>query len=330
VETDAWQQKTDIDSILLKESSQFSFVQAIRLLEQRFRKEAGHLKKKIRTRARLSLDFPNSDIVNIEEYDTLIEMTVTFMGLYGESSPLPTFYTEALLQEQKDDKSVMRDFIDIFNAPLYEAYFNVWLKNQLGIRVDEFHDTKISDLLHTFSGMPQPHLRQKYEKSYSLLKYAGLNMHYPRSAEALCALISDIIKDDRVEIVQCVEQVVPIPDAQHCSLGVSNTILDEDLHVGDKIKDRMGKFRIAVDMLDMKDFNALLPDTEKFNALFEAVTLYVGESFNWDLQLTLKEDQYEALALGISGESKLGFNTWLGNDAKRRTLCIEKNHYKVD
>jgi len=328
--TDSGQQEVDIDLQLFKQSSKFSFIQAIRLLELGFKNKEDALENKIRTKPRLSLDFPNSDIVNIEKDDDFVRLIVTFMGLYGESSPLPTFYTEILLEEQRGDKSVMRDFIDIFNMPIYQAYFKVWLKNQLGIRLNEFNDSKVLDLLHVFSGMPKEHLRQEHKESYSLLKYAALNMQYPRSAEALRTLISDIIDNDKVEIVQCVKQMAPIPKSQYCLLGNTNSTLDENLHLGDKIKDRMGKFRISITDLDIDSFNELLPDTQKFRNILNGVRLYLGDVLNWDLQLTLRDDEYQDISLGSSIGSKLGLNTWLGKDDRVRTLFLDKNQYKVD
>ncbi len=322
--THSRQQETDIVKGLFTQSSKFSYVQAIRLLQHYFKDVEQSTSPKIRTHPRLSLDFPHSDIVNIEKDDELVKLTVTFMGLYGESSPLPTFYTETLLEEERNDKSVMREFIDIFNMPVYEAYFKVWLKNQLGVRLNEFHDTKVLDLLHTFSGMPYEHLREKYQDQYALLKYAGLNMHFPRSAEALRTLISDVIESENVEVQQCIEQMAPIPSRQYCALGVSNTTLDDDLHLGSKIKDRMGKFRIIVKDLDQKQFNLLLPQAEKFNSLVKAVKLYIGEGLSWDLQLSLKTGVQSLIVLGASEPSRLGLNSWLGSDAAAKTLFLNK------
>jgi len=325
MDTDSRKQKININRELFTHSSKFSFVQAIRLLKKNFNNKDDVLEQKIRTHPRLSLAFPNSDIIDITKDKEFIRLTVTFMGLYGESSPLPTFYTEELLEEERKDKSVMREFIDIFNIPLYKIYFNVWLKNQLGIRLNEFNDTKVLDLLHTFSGMPYENLRQQYEGTYSFLKYAGLNMHYPRSAEALRNLISDIIRNGKVEVIQCIEQMASIPSSQYCSLGQRNTTLDDNLHLGDQIKDRMGKFRILISELDMKSFNLLLPGAKKFKALVDAVKLYIGESLSWDLQLILKDREYYPISLGASQESRLGLNTWLGKDEQLRTLFINKN-----
>jgi type VI secretion system protein ImpH len=329
--TNSWQQKIDINKQLFEQSSKFSFVQAIRLLELGSKNKKDDLETKIRVHPRLSLDFPNSDIVDIKQKDDIVKLTVTFMGLYGESSPLPTFYTESLLDEELEDESVMRDFIDIFNIPIYQAYFEVWLKNRLGVRLNEFNDPKVLELLHVFSGMPKEHLREKHKDSYSLLKYAGLNMQYPRSAEALRILVSDIIEWESIEIIQCVEQMASIPQSQYCSLGNINSRLDDDLHLGDKIKDRMGKFRISITDLDMENYILLLPDGEKYKSLVKAVDLYLTEPLDWDIQLTLKEDVYQSISLGGTKDSKLGLNTWLGNrdeQSKVRTLFLDNNQYK--
>jgi len=161
--THSRQQETNIIEELFTQSSKFSYVQAIRLLERDFRHNDAVSHPKIRTHPRLSLDFPNSDLIEIKEEEGFITLVVTFLGLYGESSPLPTFYTESLLDEARDDKSVMRDFIDIFNIPIYQAYFKVWLKSRLGLRLNEFHDTKVLELLHVFSGMPYAHTRAHHQ-----------------------------------------------------------------------------------------------------------------------------------------------------------------------
>lgn len=332
MDTNSWQQKNDIKKQLFEQSSKFSYTQALRLLELDAKNQEISDRKKIRVHPRLSLDFPNSDITDIEEFEEFIKLTVTFMGLYGESSPLPTFYTEALLDEELDESSVMREFIDIFNMPIYQIYFKVWKKNRLGIRLNEFKDTKVLELLHSFSGMPKEHLRQKHHDSYSLLRYASLNMQFPRSAEALRILISDIIKHDSVEIVQCIEQMASIPASQYCSLGVDNTKLDDNLHLGDKIKDRMGKFRISIAELDMKGFNQLLPDTQKFKDLVKAIGLYITQSLDWEMQLCLKDGEHQAIQLGDTEGSKLGLNTWLGDKQthqKSRILVLNKNQKRI-
>ncbi|MGB9701073.1 MAG: type VI secretion system baseplate subunit TssG, partial [Thermodesulfobacteriota bacterium] len=106
---------------LLEKGHEFSFFQALRLLrrltkgiEQPSPEGRGHIK----IRPHLSLAFPPADIAQIEENAEdpfSFTVTATFLGLYGSSSPLPTFYTEDLLAEAMEEETVTRDFIDIFN-----------------------------------------------------------------------------------------------------------------------------------------------------------------------------------------------------------------------
>lgn len=329
--TNTWEQKVDIKAELFEDGSKFSFVQALRLLELESDKKLDDIEKKVRVHPRLSLDFPNSDIVDITQKDDITEILVTFMGLYGESSPLPVFYTEALLAEELEDSSVMRDFINIFNIPMYQLYFRIWLKNRLGVRLNEFKDSNVLRILHSFSGMPTKEMREKYEDNFSLLRYASLNMQFPRSAEAMRNLVTSIVKSNNVEIVQCVERMAPIPKEQQSILGTLNNILGDTLHLGDKIKDRMGKFRIVISKLSVEKFNHLLPEAELFKELVKAITIYLNEPLDWDIQLILKDDAEQYTVLGAqSNSSRLGLNTWLGNSNKQERTLFLNTKYKVD
>lgn len=322
--TDIGQQKVDIKKELFEHGSGFSFIQAIRLLRLIFKDKEDDIEKKLRFRPRLSLDFPKSDIEKIEKKDEYIKITVTFLGLYGESSPLPTFYTEILLEENLKDKKAMRDFIDIFNMPIYQLYFKIWLKNRLGIRVNEFNDKKALDFLHIFSGLPTQNIRDKFDFNYSWLRYCGLNMHYSKSAQSLRALVSDFTNTNQVEIQQCVEQQVSIPINQRCQLGEKNTILDNNLHLGEKVKDRMGKFKIIIKNLTISKFNTLLPNTEEFKRLVDIITLFLNSALNWDIELEMKKYEYKSLKLGNSNFCQLGLNTWLENGQENRKSLILK------
>ncbi|MEA3492672.1 MAG: type VI secretion system baseplate subunit TssG [Campylobacterota bacterium] len=323
-------QEIDLKEQLLTQSSEFSFVQALRLLLLQYDDKEQALRDAIRVRPRLSLDFPHSDIIDIVQRGDIYQLTVTFLGLYGESSPLPTFYTETLLEEEARDTSVMRDFIDIFNGPIYESYFKVWLKNRLGVRFDEFGDQSIIELFHVFSGMPTRELRDKHKVSYALLKYAGLTLHNSHSALGLSILIRDVVSWEQVHIVQCVEQMVAIPQEQYCLLGESNSILDETLHLGEKIRDRMGKFRIVIEELDADRFNHLLPGGELFDTLVQAIVLYLNEPLDWDIQLILARDAYHTVTLGKKPFASLGYNTWLGVEDNREeySIILHRDYYR--
>ena len=91
---------------LLKEGSSFSFFQVMRLLHfmcQRFpgNEATGTLDPdSIRVRPKLSLAFPAADVDRIDETSDeqriRFQVTANFLGLYGTSSPLPTFSTTSI------------------------------------------------------------------------------------------------------------------------------------------------------------------------------------------------------------------------------------------
>ena len=87
----------DIKQVVLKEGHSFNFFQAVYLLEkllcQEHAIESGDFLERIRFITNNSMAFPASDIVRVEQRskDQIITMYLSFMGLYGISSPLPSY-----------------------------------------------------------------------------------------------------------------------------------------------------------------------------------------------------------------------------------------------
>ena len=115
---------------LLKQGHGFSFFQALRLLRrcggagEESPGDREGADRSLRIRPDLSLGFPASDVARIEETPggpAGYRVTVSFLGLYGASSPLPTFYTEDLIDEMLADSTTTRDFLDIFHHQLISS-----------------------------------------------------------------------------------------------------------------------------------------------------------------------------------------------------------------
>lgn len=143
-----WGSFSDVKLDLLKKGRAFSFFQVVRLLRlfhdpsQRSQKGDSVPTDHVRIRSKLSLAFPSSDVDRIEEIQTDGEfshflLTVNFLGLYGVSSPLPTFYTEDLMDEAAEDESVTREFVDIINQRLFSLLVESWKKYRQFVQVVE-------------------------------------------------------------------------------------------------------------------------------------------------------------------------------------------------
>jgi len=305
---------------MLKEGSRFSFVQAYRLLHFILSSETGsksddqEIHKNILVQPDLSLSFPESDITAIREISkepVRYLITATFLGLYGTSSPLPTFYTEDLLYERLEDRTIARDFLDIINSPLYQIYFRSWSKYRLFYKICEQFDPQILQRLYCLLGLEEEEFQTQVEHSFSLLRYIGLATQSPRSAEGLRTLLSDSLNEPTIRIIQCVSRIVIIPDEQRFILGKNGSILGVNGYLGMEIVDRTGKFRIRMGPLDSDRFHRFLPDRPAFKRITQMVRFYLDQPLIWDIELILKGDTIQTAQLGSECWSQLGWNSWI-------------------
>lgn len=325
----------DIKSTLIQEGHRFSYIQAVRLLNffQGLAKSRGGENKEpgdpalslrqqvIRVRPDLSLDFPGTDIVSIEEKGAADQpqtggmmhflITATFLGIYGASSPLPAFYTEDLMDEAREDRSVARDFLDIINSPFYSLRFQCWSKYRLGVKILEEEDPHFLERLFCLLGLGQERIRSEIDDAFGLIRYIGLFTQTPRSAQGLETLLSDAFQQPRLKVIPCIPGWARIPEDQLCRIGISGNRLGLDSYLGRKIKDRMGKFRVRVAPVDWPDFQNWLPDTTRFKKLRTLIKLYLDQPLQWDLEALLSEDNVRTTRIGEIGGSRLGWDTWL-------------------
>ncbi|MDM8555562.1 type VI secretion system baseplate subunit TssG [Desulfococcaceae bacterium HSG7] len=357
---------------LLSRSGRFSFFQAGRLLRfflereyadaERGNKEdtltgerPARLPQSVRNRAirirpQLSLAFPPTDIVSIKAekaddgfVNTRYLVTAAILGLYGESSPLPTFYTEELFQEARDGRTITRDFFDIINTPLYQMFFQAQSKYRLGIKVVEEEDSSILERLFCLTGFGGHAFRNNENKNektssfsekkrkrqfasgatqaessahpnmdfHKLIRYSGLFNLMPRSALGLETLLADALKEPGLQIISCVARLAKIPEDQRFSLGVSGTSAGKNCFLGHAIPDRMGKFRVRLGPMDWDSFQAWLPHTDKYRQLKSFIEIYVDQLLEWDLEVILGVGEARSACLQADGDSRLGWTGWL-------------------
>ncbi|GFO56973.1 hypothetical protein GMSM_39800 [Geomonas sp. Red276] len=269
----------------------------------------------LRIRTDLSLAFPAADVTGVEVGDhgddeTELLVTTTFLGLYGASSPLPTHYTEDLLDEAAAGASVNRDFLDLLHQRLYELYHQCWSKYRLFIRVTEEKNPRDRERLLSLIGLGQQEAREGIPDAWSQVRYAGLFTQRCRSAEGLKTLLRGALGIKNLEIEQCVLRQATIPQDQRICLGISNCTLGVDTVVGSEIPDRMGKFRIHIGPLSNADFNSLLPGTIRHEKLVRLVRLYISDPLEFDIRLTMAAGEARPLILGDPKSALLGLNTW--------------------
>ena len=322
-------QKTEIIDRLLTRGASFSFVQAVRLILHKIASEGGDenasheeiLEKAVRVRPELSLRFPGTDITDvarIRENPHSFRITATFLGLYGASSPLPSFYTEDLIDEYNEEKSIRRDFVDIINYRLYPAFFKIWSKYRLFYKICEEEDAKTIHILYSLLGLENDRLRNRIFNLEKYYRYTGLAIQFPRSAEGLETMVEDFFNlASKVKIRECVFRKVPIPADQYAKLGKSYCTIGEDTVIGTSVEDISGKFQILISRADADTLHFFLPNGSAFKELQQMVEFYVNQPLEWGLTVELDGGEIETAQPGGDRWSNLGWNTWLFSQTER-------------
>jgi type VI secretion system protein ImpH len=296
---------------LLQNGHRYSFLQVYRLLRLIARKEGIELKE-IKTRPNTSLAFPESDVFSVRERDGGgYQLTVNFLGLYGVSSPLPTFYTENLLDEQQYGFDAPREFLDVVSQTIYPLFFQAWLKSRLHLRLVEFEDNGLLDILYKFVGINN---RASYEGQpgfESLLGFAGLYTQFPRSAAGLRRIVAACFPSATVELFEQDLRVRAIPDDQRCLLGMQATYLGEDSHLGAMFTSRSSNLSIVISGIDHELYQQLLPGCYQFRRLQFLVRHYLVEPLNVYVKIVMKDATVAATCLSRQPWASLGRDAWL-------------------
>jgi type VI secretion system protein ImpH len=305
---------------LILEGPAYDFFQAVRLLRlitapfRRSGADEGVLRDRVRFRPELSLRFPPADIARIEESggeEPAFRVTLSFLGLYGASSPLPTFYTEDLFADAAEESSATRDFLDVVNHRLYALLVRCREKYRAFVQVVEERNPGDVERLFCLVGLGERELRDGAPDAYTLLRYAGLITQHPRSATGLATLLRDALGEIAVDILPCVRRTVTIPEDQCFALGRMSCTLGGDSRIGTELDDRAGKFRLQLGPLSIEQFNALLPGNALHAKMVSLVRFYLADPLEYDIELSMPEGEAGTVHLGMERLSTLGWDTWI-------------------
>ena len=266
----------------------------------------------------LSLAFPPNEVLHLEEQDEAprFQITATSFGLYSTLGPLPTLYTEELLEEARRDESVSRDFLDILNNHLFHLRALVWRHNRLARRTVESQREDATRIQFCLMGQSDPSLRPP---GLPRALMTELLVNRARSASHLERCLCLTLHRDDVQVEQCVERRVAIPWDQRCRLGQANAVLGEDAVLGCQVRDSTGKFRVHILRADERAMRHFQPGQPGQAALADSIRRFLDAPLEYDLVLHPAEDAvFAPCALGQNAAT--GF--YLGNPETFRAVTF--------
>jgi type VI secretion system protein ImpH len=296
----------DLLAKLSAEGKEYGFFQAVRLLEKLEDVRVDY-------RPYLGLSFPGTDIASIELMGPKhVRITASFLGLYGVTSPLPTFYTEDLLAEYRDGGKACREFLDMLTNRLYDLFYQAWLKHQLPFKLYEGRSETYQKYLYAFAGLAEPKVRSQISDHHRILRYLGIFNQQRKTLSDLTTLLRDYFKNKNIEIQPCVLYHQPIAADQLTRLGRACSHLGESAILGMRVPDRSATIRIELSQLDDAAFRSFAPGSMQAEQLKNLLRFYLRQPLRVLLRLNIKPEALSSARLTAGKWNSLGFDTWLG------------------
>ena len=302
---------------------EYSLFQAVLLVIERLRDahpllSEDDLYDHVEFQANPSLGFPGSDVDRVEffnEHGQLrARLRFNLIGLVGASSPLPAFYGEQALGDGEDGNPT-RHFLDVFHHRLQRLMLPIWKKYRYRASFQSGALDPFSAQLFALIGLGGEDIRQAKELNWKrLLPYLGLLSLRAHSAALIEAVLRYYFKHAELTIEQCIERRVEILEEQRNRLGRANSLLGEDLVLGERVRDRSGKFRIYIRQLTWERFHEFLPIGFGYQPLCALVRFTLRDPLDYDIRLVLRQEEIRELRIGEQNACRLGWTSWLGRE----------------
>lgn len=172
-----------------------------------------------------------------------------------------------------------------------------------------------SEQLYALIGLGGEEIRKASQLNWKrLLPYLGLLSLRAHSAALIEAVLRYYFKHAELNLEQCIERHVDILEEQRNRLGGANSLLSQDLVLGERVRDRSGKFRIHVCELDWQRFHEFLPIGSGYQPLCSLVRFTLRDPLEYDIRLVLRQQEIRQLCIGEQNTCRLGWTSWLGHE----------------
>lgn len=324
---------------LLAEPHRFGFFQAMRVLRAYFARHGASPDAElesgaIRCRNSLSLSFPPSELeaIEIDERSNeethlpdapanldRVTLTIAFLGLTGNQGALPYHYTEQLLEREVMHRDrAARAFLDIFTDRAATLFFRAWEKYRLHIQYEADGRERFLPQVLALAGFAGDGLRSRLHGDgagvldETLAYYAGLLRTAPRSAQMIAQVVGDHFRVP-VRLTQFVGKWFELAPEQCTRLGSAEATLGLSACCGARVWQRDARLLLEIGPLRKPAFDRFLPGEDAAIALERLLEVLGGPTLEYQVQLILKKEDIEPLALDSSrtAAGRLGRDGWL-------------------
>lgn len=314
---------TSLD-LVLGRATRLPFLSLVQLLEElvpagaRVGEEGPIYDEPVRFRHDPALAFHTSDIRRVRRAGAsgaaFIEVTTSFAGVTGSSSPLPCGMLEEIAQAD-DEECVQRDLVDGFHHRLLGLLYRGLMRSDFARSFRADAGDRMSQRLLLLAGFaPESAERLSGLARGHLLRLLPLLVCHPPSARRLELALRDVFAEPlagaHVRVLSMTGGVVQLEHDECPRLGV-DMVLGGSSCLGRRIPAPASGARVSIGPLSPEACAQLGPGGERHTELCALVTLLAPEAIN--VEVELQPVRAEVARLGRAHATRLGLNTWLGS-----------------
>ena len=267
------------------------------------------------------MEFPASTLERAtSEASGRMRLTARFLGMFGPQGALPLTTTEEsyLWLLERDD--AFPRFVDIFQRRFLSLFFRAWADPRPIAQNDRPGADRFTTYIGSMIGVGTPPYRNVDSISdFAKMEFAGLMAPKAKSASRLRSLIAGLF-GVKVEIDEFVGSWLSFEKQECTRLGAAQSGLGADCILGSSIFSVIDKIRIRIFVKNIAQYERFLPGPDLARQIGDAVFLYLGEEFDWDMELAIPAGEVTPVRLGQG--AKLGWTSWMAPNWSKTDQAI--------
>jgi type VI secretion system protein ImpH len=270
------------------------------------------------------LEFPASNLEEAEvEPSGRVRLKARFLGMFGPQGALPLTTTEEAHTWLRERDDAFARFADVFQRRFLALFFRVWADARPVAQNDRPNEDRFRAYIGSMIGIGTAAFRDADSLSdFSKMEYAGLLAPRVKSASRLRSFLSGLLRAP-VEIEEFSGGWLEFDRSERSRLGTASSRLGVDCMLGASMYDVSDKFRVRVYTRDIENFRQFLPGSPLAREIADAIYLYVGEEYDWDMELAIPAGEITAVRLGESVQ--LGWTSWMSPNWSKTDETIRKD-----
>ncbi len=279
---------------------------------------------KILFKANPSLSFQKSDIHDIifltDKDNIRVEMTLNFLSIFGASSPLPSHYSEKVLEDLQHDK-ILYDFLNILNHSIKKLIYSIWVKHRYYIQYQSNLQDRLSKYFLSLIGLyPQSQGIPSSLNINRLMPFIAILSMHQKSSSSILPILKHYFNHREIDIQEGVISQFDIPEQQQMRLGNNSCTLGKDMYIGSFILSRALRFIIAFKNIKWEELEEFSYYGNKKAQLNDLMKILLNTPLDYRVSITIPKDEIRPCLLGEG--TKLGTNGWIGNVNKDQVIKL--------